>query len=57
MVAPLLHEYVPPPDAVSKALSPAQIAEGVTVGLIFGLVVTNTEAVSVHPFALVTVTE
>ena len=56
VVAPVLHAYVPPPDAISSALSPAQIAEGVTVGLIFGVVVTKTEAVSVHPFAFVTVT-
>jgi hypothetical protein len=56
VVPPVLQEYVPPPEAVSKALSPAQMAEGDTVGLILGVVVITADAVSVHPLAFVTVT-
>ena len=58
VVAPVLHEYVPPPLAVSVALAPAQMetvaGEIEAVGGAF--TVTVRESVSVHPLALVTVT-
>jgi len=57
VVAPLLHEYVPPPLAVNVALCPTQMGAGLLIeaaGAEF--TVTEREAVAVHPFASVTVT-
>ena len=57
VVPPVLQEYVVPPDAVIVAMSPEQIIEGVTVGLIPGDMATVVTAVSLHPLAFVTITE
>ena len=56
-VFPVFHKYVPPPVAVSNALSPRQIAEGLTLVAILGFTVTMAAAVAEHPDELVTVTE
>ena len=58
VVAPVLHEYVPPPLAVNVALAPAQIetVAGDIEAVGTGFTVTVRESVSVHPLALVTVT-
>ena len=59
LVDPVLHKYVFAPAPVSVELSPIQIAAGdalaVTVGS--GFTVTVTNAVPVHPAALVPVTK
>jgi hypothetical protein len=50
--------YVPPPDAVKVADSPAQIFPlDVTVIVPLGIIVTIAEEVAVHPPASVPVTE
>lgn len=57
-VAPLFHqEYVPPPDAVSVAISPAQIfVEPLMLAVGREFTVTVVTPVFVHPAAFVTVT-
>ena len=66
VIAPVLHKYVPPPDAVRVAEDPEQIIPSLLVvpdvsaivmdGVGKGLTVIVCEAVAEHPFALVTVT-
>ena len=60
VVAPVLHKYVPPPDAVRSAEGDAHVmvAEGGVTAALGGVVfpVTADEADAVHPFAPVTVT-
>ena len=56
VVAPVLHPYVSPPDAVRVALPPLQtVVEPVTVmvGVLFTVIVAT--SASVHPFPSVTV--
>ena len=57
VVAPVFHEYNPPPVAARSALSPMQMACEVTLVLMLGLTVTIEVAVAEHPDELVTVTE
>ena len=58
VVAAVLHEYVPPPDAVSVTLPPVQnVVEPVGVIVaVAALTVTTVLAVAVHVLAAVTVT-
>lgn len=55
--APVLQEYVLPPEAVIVAMSPAQIRAEVVTGVMPGEIFTVVMAVSLQPFALVTTTE
>jgi len=57
--APVLHKYVPPPEAVSFTLPGAQkvvAPDGVMVAVGFALTVTTLLAAAVQPAAFVTVT-
>jgi len=60
VVAPVLHKYVPPPDAVRSAEGDAHVmlAEGGVTAALGGVVfpVTILEAEAVHPLAAVAVT-
>ena len=58
VVAELLHEYAVPPEAVSVAFAPLQIATvaGKIIAVGLGFTVTIREAVAVQLFAFVTVT-
>jgi hypothetical protein len=49
VLAPVFHRYVPPPVALTTALSPIQIAAGVTEKIILGVTVTVANPVSAHP--------
>lgn len=59
LASPVLHEYVPPPLAVSVVLAPVQIARvaGEIDAIGFGFIVTERDADAEHDPPSVTVTE